>query len=232
MAIAFVQKALWATGTTVTQVDATLNGVGAGNLVVMNCVRAGSTTRSISTQDVTNTVNGTVAVAETDTSLNASASEVAIDYIPSAVGGNTTYRLSVSGGSGQVGFDVFEFSGGHASPLDATSTAENATGTSHVCAATGAIDTVADVAITTCIGFVSTTGGGSNPSGYTMTTVTGINARSGYKTSSGALPDENASQTTVSSRASVGCIASFKGAAAGGTVIPIFRHHYVQQGAA
>jgi len=218
MAIAFVQEAN-ATGSSVTSIDVTLTGVGTGNLVVMNCFRAG-TNRDLSTQDITNTVNGTVAVAETV--ITGNQREVAIDYIPSAVGGNTTYRLTASGSASVLILDVFEFSGGHASPLDATSTSNNESGTTHICAAAGAIDTVSDVAVSMALAMDGTSGGGSDPSGYTMSTLSSTAYRSGYKVSATALTDENASQTTVSSRASIGAVASFKGAAAATSAVQYY----------
>lgn len=212
MAIAFVQQGD-NRATAATTVDVTLTGVGAGNLVVFHSMRSGGTDRTLTVTDVTNGNTVNVAVAETVSA--ATGSEIAIDYISSATGGNTTYRLTASG-STIIDLDVLEFSGhDSASPLDTTSTGDNASGTSHVCAAAGAIDTAANVIVTTCIQFSGTSGGGTQPSGYTMSTLGNTSERSGYK-GPGTYTNEDAAQTTVSSRSSIGAVASWKEAPAAG----------------
>lgn len=219
MAIAFVQQAD-NRAAAATTVDVTLTGVGAGNLIVMNCMRSGGTDRTLTTSDVTNGDTCNVAIAEVVAA--AGSSEVAVDYVSSATGGNTTYRLT-AGGSTIIEMDVFEFSGhDSASPLDTTSTGDNASGTSHVCAAAGAIDTAANVIVTTCIQFLNTSGGGTQPSGYTMSTLAGTTNRSGYK-GPGTYTNEDAAQTTVTARSSIGCVASWKQAAAGGGAGPLIK---------
>ena len=56
----------------------------------------------------------------------------------------------------------------------------------------------------------------TGPSGFTVATPgAAINARGGYK-GPGTYTDENASQTTGTARNSVGAVASFKSASAGG----------------
>lgn len=206
MTIAFVQQgdARTASGTTV---DVTLTGVGAGNLIVLNCMRSGATDRTLTTSDTTNGDAVSVAVAETVSSVGGTAAEVAIDYIPVATGGNTTYRLTASGTT-EIELDVFEFSHDGTATLDQSSTGDNASGTSHVCAASGLIDTAAGAVVTTCIRFNGSSGGGSNPSGFTMSALSGTYVRSGYK-GPGTYTDENAAQTTVNNRYSIGAVASF-----------------------
>jgi hypothetical protein len=204
VAIAFVQtnSGNTSSGTTL---DVTLNGVTAGNLVVLVSLRTGSTDRTLTTKDNTNNIDATVAVPELVLSI--AGAEVAIDFIPNAVGGNTTYRLTASG-STALTLRVYEFSGfgSTANPLDAFSSIENSSGTSHLCATTGNIDTTTNVAVIFGLVLSGNPNGGSLPSGYTSTD--GI-VRSGYKVSATALADENGSQTSVTARSSVGAIASF-----------------------
>ncbi len=213
MSLSFVQRndGRTATGTTV---DVTLTGVGAGSLIVLNCARLGTNNRTLTTSDTTNGDAVSVAVAETVSSVGGTVVEVAIDYIPSATGGNTTYRLTADGTT-NIELDVFEFSHDGTATFDQGSTGDNASGTSHVCAAAGAIDTAANAVVTTIIRFSGTSGGGSNPSGYTMSALSGTYVRSGYK-GPGTYTNEDAAQTIVNSRYSIGAVASF--AEVGGAV--------------
>ena len=76
--------------------------------------------------------------------------------------------------------------------------------------------------------FINSTGGGSNPSGYDMDTLGGsIVWRVGYKISADGYTNEDAAQTTVSSRTSVGAILALRGTTDSPLLVATLINNYI-----
>lgn len=210
MAVAFVQKgSQFANGTTC---QVTLTGVTAGNALIAFCLRQGATDRTLTVSDDRGN-SWADALAETVSGSR----EVQISRALSVAAGDTVITLTASGTT-DLGLTVFEVSGLDASPDDAQSTSDAASGTSKVCAAAGAIDTSADVFIVCGAVGTGDLGTVTYPANFTSSTLNGLPSAakfwSAHRVSAGALTDEDADWSHTTDRATLSAIASFKGAAA------------------
>lgn len=210
------------TGSAVTSLQVTLTAVAAGNLLVLliDCNNTADRTFTVA-DDQGNTWSRAVRIrGATNTRIceiwlanNVAAGTTIITVTPSA---SATLRIFAE--------EVADID--DTVPLDQTGTNEEAAGvTAHYSAASGSIDTAADV-ICYSVGI-------HNASAGTLTQGTGWTQLYGttpyhaqYRVSAGALTDERGAWTSGTARQSVGAIASFKGAAAGGGPFP---HHARRQ---
>jgi hypothetical protein len=120
----------------------------------------------------------------------------------------------------EIGPSTFDVSG---------SDIDTANVTSHHCAASGSLDTAADVIVISGGILNSTPGTATEATGYTLLEKTGNLLRQ-YISSSTALTDERGTWTTTTARSHICCSASFKSPASSASSLPIFMHHYSQQG--
>ena len=133
MAITLVQKSAWSTFTA-TSGTITLNGVGAGNLLVaVMLYGANSTSRATVSDNNSNSWNA--AVGNNYVSVGGAAQGF---YAANAKGGNTTFTLNAISGSFYSDWQVQEWSGcATTSPLIGTDSLNAAASTSHNMGATG-----------------------------------------------------------------------------------------------
>lgn len=191
---------------------ATLNGVTAGNLLVIVATQETDITAFNTPSDGTNTWAKDVekATAAQGVAMIASAQNVA--------GGNTTVTVSPSSGSKTFRFRLLEISGSVTSGVDVTSSiTEPSNVTSHVCSADASHINPTGPCIVFCSSAANATlGGTTQGSGYTALSTSGNFTNWQYQIFSSAPTNEQGAWTSVNSHTTNGAIAAYKAAASAG----------------
>jgi hypothetical protein len=209
------QAATWAASGT--SVQAVLNGVQAGDLLVA-CLafRVNGTASGISCSD---DVNGAWTLAKAIESAQG-----AIYYFANSQAGNVTVTASWTGATVSY-INIQRYAGAKTSAvLDQTNAATNTTTTTH---SHGSITTTAAAVLVTCSAQSAILTETPNADFTALTNTAGRDYFQ-YRIASGAVTTDGA-YTSAETATSRGAIASFLEAAAGGTAIPVFMAQYRQR---